>query len=136
MGTDFLYESIAPSRGSPPVSALSWYSPPTIKPPPVSLDVALLLGAPARESLACFRNGQKAASENPCRFDRAQGTRPSPAVLLPPRQRNATQHRGMERRSCQSPDTWAKTKKRKTIFFTLILVSSCLLICQAGRGSA
>lgn len=120
---------------------LSWYSPPTIKPPPVSLDVALPLSTPAQtqESLTCFRTGKG------CRrtaMPALQGTGNTPQhgghCCCPG---TAVQWDEEVEGRCQaiglSKPRYLGTDKETKNYFLLFPVSSCLLIClsvcQAGR---
>jgi len=135
----------------PRARVFSWYSPPTIKPPSVSLDVALSLRTlvRAQESPACLRNRARLQAKGHAgqmgHGEHAPAWRP----LLPPWHRNGEGWRG--RRTKQvSPTVKAQTSgqrqrnEKKNLFlnflFDFLLASSCLLICQsvcqAGSGSA
>lgn len=129
--TEILYESIVP----PCLPALSWYGSLTIKPPPMSLDVALPLRSSGhtQDLLVCSRTG-KAANRSPCRLHWAQGTHPSMAAsataLAQQRREKISKEGDCSFLSCQCPDIWAQTDKQKTIFtFCCLIKSSHLAVC-------
>ena len=125
----------------PCVWALSWYGPPTIKPPPLSLDVVLPFGTPAHaeESLTSFWHG-KAGSGLLCRLKKGAGNTPQHGGRLccpGTAEKREREVKGHCRFPVLSKPLYSWTQRTKKTIFHSFPVSSCFSsVSLSARRSA